>query len=955
MAPPDPPAPPPESPAPGAGETEALRARVKELEHRLANLGQPVEGQVAPDRTREAELLARAARLFTESRVLEDVGRRIGELLLVFFGVQSSSLRLLAPDRSVVVIAWAGRSAQFFAAGHVTPPGQGMVGRAVTTRQSVQTPDLLADPSMELDDAIRDQVRASDDRAFLAIPLRVDEEIIGVLTLADAPGRVYTEAEVALAQAFADQAALALDNARLVEEARRRASRLQTLTRLNALVSSSLDMPAVLTEIARDAAELVSAPFAAFWLADEAARTLEIGAVFADETIRVPWTARSQSFSEGVVGWVATHRMLVNVPDAVSDARVIQREWLEANGLSSVLAVPVVLDGALLAVLALPARQPLLFGPESADLLESFAGQAAVAIGNARLYARSEERRRAAEALAHVTRALTETLDATLVARRVADSLRELFAAQAASVYRLEASGDLVTIAGTREGPITGGVTFVLPPGHGVSGLAVRERRPIVTADLLADSRITYTPESRAFLAGLPGRASLAVPLIAQGRVLGALSIRGIQPFDERAVSLAQAFADQAVIALENARLYQEARTAYEELERAQQQLVQAQKMEAVGRLAGGLAHDFNNLLTVITGRNQLVLDSLGSDDPRRAHLQLSVETAKRAGALTRQLLAFSRRQILQPKVLDLNRVVHDMSQMLRRLIGEDIDLQIRLARNLGRVKADPSQIEQVILNLVVNARDSMPHGGRLVIETDNAPLDDAHAREHDVALTGPAVRLRVRDTGVGMDTETRVRIFEPFFTTKLASRGTGLGLATVSGIVEQSDGYIAVSSEPGRGSTFDVYLPRVQEAETPVAATTTARAEAGPGTETILLVEDDPAVLEIARIMLETSGYAVLPCGFPGEALSVAAHRSGPIHLLLTDLVMPEMDGYALAERLRARRRDLKVLYMSGHTADAIVVRRILESGAVLLQKPFDQATLLRTVREALSAPPSG
>ncbi|MBI1728374.1 MAG: PAS domain S-box protein [Candidatus Rokubacteria bacterium] len=339
-------------------------------------------------------------------------------------------------------------------------------------------------------------------------------------------------------------------------------------------------------------------------------------------------------------------------------------------------------------------------------------------------------------------------------------------------------------------------------------------------------------------------------------------------------------------------------------------QLIQAQKLEAIGQLAGGVAHDFNNLLTVILGRCALVLGSLPPDASPRRDIDLIQKTADRAVALTRQLLAFSRKQILEPKVLDLDVVVPGIATMLQRLIGEDIELVFRPGAELGRVKADPGQIEQVIMNLAVNARDAMPDGGRITIETGNVELGDEYARQHVGVQPGPYVLLAVSDTGTGMDSATQARIFEPFFTTKAPGKGTGLGLSTVYGIVKQSGGNIWVYSEPGRGTTFKVYLPRVENTAEPVQV---IRPAPGRGTESILLVEDEEAVRALAREVLEGYGYTVFEARDVADAMLIAERHTGPIHLLVTDVVMPQMSGRALAERLASLRQEMKVGFMEG------------------------------------------
>jgi signal transduction histidine kinase/CheY-like chemotaxis protein len=379
-----------------------------------------------------------------------------------------------------------------------------------------------------------------------------------------------------------------------------------------------------------------------------------------------------------------------------------------------------------------------------------------------------------------------------------------------------------------------------------------------------------------------------------------------------------------------------------------EKQLRQAQKMEAIGQLAGGIAHDFNNLLGIIIGYSQLFEEQLDEKHPLKPKVAQIQKAGERAAALTRQLLAFSRQQVLEPKVLDLNAVVADMSKMLHRLIGEDIDLVTVPAPDLGHVKADQGQMEQVIMNLAVNARDAMPQGGKLTITTANADLDDVYVRQHLAGAPGPYVVLQVSDTGCGMDRDTQARIFEPFFTTKESGKGTGLGLSTVYGVVKQSEGYIWVYSEPGQGTTFKIYLPRVDQPETPAEPVSGVRKDAR-GTETILVVEDAQALRELTRELLESAGYTVLEASDGAEALRIAKEHHGPIHLLLTDVVMPGMDGRALAESMVVSHPDLKVLYVSGYTDDAILRHGIFDSKITLLQKPFRREDLTRKVRDVL------
>jgi two-component system, cell cycle sensor histidine kinase and response regulator CckA len=382
-----------------------------------------------------------------------------------------------------------------------------------------------------------------------------------------------------------------------------------------------------------------------------------------------------------------------------------------------------------------------------------------------------------------------------------------------------------------------------------------------------------------------------------------------------------------------------------------EEQLRQSQKMEAVGRLAGGVAHDFNNLLGVITGYGELLQRDIGPGHPGFRRVEEIRKAADRATTLTRQLLAFSRKQVLEPKVLDINAVVSDTVKMLHRLIGEDIQLITVFAEGLGRVKADPGQVEQVIVNLAVNARDAMTAGGKLIIETGNVNLDVAYARSRPDARAGPHVRLAFSDTGHGMDAETLSHMFEPFFTTKEQGKGTGLGLATVHGIIRQSGGHVTVYSEPGLGTTFKVYLPRLEEEQEAVASP--ALVEVAPsGTETILVAEDDSSFRVMVGEILESAGYEVLEGPTPEEALAAAGAHGGPIPLILTDVVMPRMSGRQLADALRSSRPEARVLFMSGYTDDAIGQHGILEPGVHFLQKPFTADRLLRKVREVLNGP---
>ena len=379
-----------------------------------------------------------------------------------------------------------------------------------------------------------------------------------------------------------------------------------------------------------------------------------------------------------------------------------------------------------------------------------------------------------------------------------------------------------------------------------------------------------------------------------------------------------------------------------------EQKLRQAQKMEAIGRLAGGIAHDFNNLLTVIEGYGELLMEKTAGDMNLVPEVLEIRRAAARAAALTNQLLAFSRQQVLAPKVLDLNDLVQNMSNILRRLLGEDVDLRLQLEPNLGQVKADPNQLEQVIMNLAVNARDAMPEGGKLTLETANTVLDEQYAATHESVRPGPYVRLAVTDTGAGMDDQTRAHMFEPFFSTK-HGKGTGLGLSMVYGIIRQSSGHIWVYSEPSMGTTFKIYLPRVQP--TAEAIPTPIFSRAPGGSESILVVEDEPALRTLVNNVLKKQGYRVMVAGTDAEAIAIGEDQTTRIDLLLCDVVLTQTNGRELARRLVELRPALKVLFMSGYTDDTVLKRIILEAGTPFLQKPFTVDALGRKVREVLDS----
>jgi two-component system cell cycle sensor histidine kinase/response regulator CckA len=474
--------------------------------------------------------------------------------------------------------------------------------------------------------------------------------------------------------------------------------------------------------------------------------------------------------------------------------------------------------------------------------------------------------------------------------------------------------------------------------------------------------RVSSTPEIAELYEAVGIHSLLLVPLRVRGESIGLLSLSRFEPdsppYGEHDRALARALADYAALAITNARSLQSGRVSLAHRERAEaalqkseEQLRHAQKMEAVGRLAGGVAHDFNNILSVILSYTELIGRDLGPKQPLLADVDEIRAAAMRAADLTKQLLALSRQQVLEPKILDLNLTIDGIDKLLRRLLGEDIELTTLPGNGLWRVRADPGQIGQILMNLAVNARDAMPRGGKLVIETKNVVLDGEYSRSHHDVAPGSYVMIAVTDTGTGMDKATQTRIFEPFFTTKEAGKGTGLGLSTVYGIVKQSGGHIWVYSEVGMGSTFKVYLPRERATDNARSILPPESPDSSRGGETVLLVEDDEALRKLACSVLRRNGYVVLDAPNGGEAILICEQHGGRIHLLLTDVVLPRMSGRQLVERLGAIRPEMKVLFMSGYTEDAILQHGVIDSGVAFLQKPLTPTSLTRKVREVLSA----
>jgi PAS domain S-box-containing protein len=906
-------------------------------------------------------------------------------------------------------------------------------------------------------------------RSWLGVPLLFGDRVIGIITLDRQVPGFYSEEHARLAMAFAAQAAIAIENARLYQEVQQRLRELTLLFETSAALSASLDVDTVLRAMAQRITSALAAERCTISLWE-----LEWDAVVTLlDYSRDPerWQPEPQGTVYYLADYPATRQALstrqpfiVQIGDPRADPAELA--WMAADGVRSLLMVPLVVGDRAIGLLeVVESGQERVFAPGEAALCQTLANQAAAALENARLYDEARRRNRELALLNRVIAASAASQEAKVILEVACHELaRALDLPSAVAVLLNERKTEAVVMAEHRPEDPPSLRDLAIPLPDELQVLYSAHTMPLVVDNVQTDPRLASV---RSLLHQRGTVSMLSLPLLIEGEVAGSLLFETAErrPFSAGEVDLAQRVAEQVSGALARTRLQETQRrlstameqtaesiiitdaegiilyvnpafervTGYSRAEAIgqnprllksgkqgapfyadlwrtitagqvwrgrivnrkkdrglfteeatiapvrnqageivnyvatmrdvtrevalEEQFRQAQKMEAVGRLAGGVAHDFNNLLTVIHLSVRLLERKMSPENPLWQHVQRISETGERATRLTKQLLAFSRQEVIEPHVLNLNSVVGDMSKMLRRIIGEDIELVTDLVEEPWPVSADPTQVDQVVLNLAVNARDAMPQGGTLTIKTANVVLDEAYARQHLDVEPGAHVMLEISDTGMGMEGEVKQHLFEPFFTTKERGKGTGLGLAMVFGIIRQNKGHVEVDSEIGQGTSFRIYLPRTEKTEARLLPSSPPLhpSRSDRNGETLLVVEDEADVRTLTVEILTMQGYRVLATANGPEALRISAEHDGPIHLLLTDLVMPHMSGKELAEQISSRRPNTRVLYMSGYADSAVLQGRTPAMEGAFLSKPFTAEHLLHGVRAALGGNNNG
>jgi PAS domain S-box-containing protein len=814
--------------------------------------------------------------------LLRSIVSRAVELL----GGTIGGLHLYHPERKALELAVV-TGIESSAPRPLLQPGEGLAGRVWETGKAISIDDY------KCWDRRAAAYETWDFGAVVGVPIRLGDESLGVLVVISDRVGVFTGQDSELLTLFATQAAIALQNARLFDEARRRNRELALLNRVIAASAASQEFELILDMVCRELARALDLPQAAAGLLnEERSRAVVVAEYQSGKWPSVVGREVALGGIEAVRFLLAQEKPLI-VSNVQADPLIEPvKGLLEEREIHSLLLVPLLFDDQPVGALVLGSQEPRVFSSGAVDLAQRVSEQVSGAMARARL---TENQQRLSTAVEQ----------------------------GAESVFITDLDGKIV---------------YVNPAFEKMVGLhrdSLIGHRP----DVMEQERLNAPLH-----VGLMG--AVVSGQVWQERL-------GYQASDDSLRTMDLTVSPVRNQAGEIINLVATIRDVTREIE-LEKQFQQAQKMEALGRLAGGIAHDFNNLLTVIQLSTHMLQRQLRPDDPLWMHTEQIRETGERASRLTKQLLRFSRRDVVAPRLLDLNKIVDDLSPMLQRVIGENIELKTSLADDLWSVQADPSQMDQVVINLAVNARDAMPGGGKLIIETSNVVLDEAYTALQVDAKPGEHVLLSINDTGMGMDEDVKLHLFEPFFTTKSQGEGTGLGLATVFGIIKHSGGHIQVASEVGEGTVFNVYLPCAQSGGPGDVRRDLRRdlprleMERG-GTETVLVVEDERAVREQAVLVLDSYGYRVLDAADGQAALDLSRSHEGPIDLLLTDVIMPGMNGRELADLLQPERPEMQVLYMSGYTGDAIAHHGVLADKSAFLPKPFTLEDLLRKVREVL------
>jgi PAS domain S-box-containing protein len=815
------------------------------------------------------------------------------------------------------------------------PASEGLRGLVVDQHQAVLVPQPFTHPRT----IARSWWERRPHAAYYGVPIDVGETFVGVLDYIVPDGLPDPEEQEAM-RLLAAQAGVAIRNARLYQAERVQAERVRALAAVNQRISSSLELDELLRTISESAAQLAGVKFGSFWLADEALRTLTfVGGSNSEMADDFP--LRAMSYDEGGVGWVARHRKTLVVDDVRQDTRVASPQWGERWGLRSFAAYPVTAGDQLLAVLSLSHTEPVRFAPDTAEVIEMFVGQASVAIQNARLYREAQRRRDVAEVLARLGRELAGTLEVERIAALVARGLVELVTVHGSAVFRYEPEdGSLHEIAayGPAASIIKGAV---LPPGQGAAGRAIAERKVIATSDVLREPGIEVPAEMQARLASEDLCALLAIPLLTHERIIGALGLsdRTGREFTADELQTLQAFADQAALAFENARLYATAQDSLTRLRDTQAQLVQAAKMSALGQLVSGVAHELNNPLSVIIGYGQLLLSREVPTAMRRP-VELMVAQGDRMAKIVRNLLFFARQRPPERAAVKLQAVIEQtLALRTNQLTLSGISVETAFARDLPEITGDAQQLEQVFLNLLLNAEQAileMKTQGRILVRTRVAP-------------GGQMIYADVIDDGPGIPTEALPRVFEPFFTTKMVGSGTGLGLSVSYGILEEHGGRLSVQSCPGE-TIFTVELP-VTRAPEPASAPTPRRlAPSGTG-RVALVVEDEPSVLDLVVTLLSQQGWRVDTASGGRTGLECVERRA--YDLIVSDIRMPDGGGHEFYRNVLAREPALakRFIFITGDTANPEGWRFLEDSGVPVIEKPFAPATFEEAVARVMAA----